>query len=321
MEMLVVDDCGTPVTAQSGSAVVQATFSNGDPALNMVHTANGRWSGTWQPRSGNPGTNVRVRITAFQAFGSGKTIGGQIDLTASLTSGAKTPLPLSVLNGASFLDTSTLAPGVLISVFGRALADSSVSGMTPLPTDLAGTQVSLGGRPLPLLYASDGQVNAQVPYDLSVNTQLQLQVKRGTALSVPQSLTVAPAQPAIFTLDQSGRGQGAIVNANNVVVDASAPAAIGDTVVIYCTGLGPVSPALTAGTSAPSTTLSRTTNPVTVTIGGQPAVVQFAGLTPGFAGLYQVNALVPDGASSGNTVPVVLEVAGQASPPVTMAVK
>jgi uncharacterized protein (TIGR03437 family) len=320
MEMLVVDDCATPITRSSGAAV-QATFSNGDPAVAMVHTANGRWSGTWQPRSGNPGGSVRVRITAFQAFANGKVLADQIDLNASLTSGARTPLPLSVLNGASFQDTATLAPGVLISVFGSALADARASGAIPLPTDLAGTQVSLGGRLLPLLFASDGQVNAQIPYDLSVNTQLQLQVKRGVALSVPQSLTVAPAQPAIFTLDQSGRGQGVIVNTNNIIVDAKAPAAIGDTVVIYCNGLGPVSPPVAAGVPAPSSPLSQTTTPVTVTIGDKPATVQFAGLTPGFAGLYQVNATVPDTAPSGNAVPVVLQVAGQVSPPVTVAIR
>jgi uncharacterized protein (TIGR03437 family) len=321
IEMLVVDDCGTPLTPQSGGAAVQASFSNGDPALTMVHTAGGKWSGTWQPRNGTPGSTVRVTITAFQALAGGKVLGEQIDLTAGLTSGAKGPLPLSVLNGASFLDTASLAPGVLISIFGSGLASSSTSGTTPLPTDLAGTQVTLGGQALPLLYASDGQVNAQVPYDLSVNTELQLQVKRGTSLSVPQSLTVAPAQPAIFTLDQAGHGQGAILNVNNAVVDAGAPAAPGDTVVIYCTGLGAVTPAVSAGVPTPTTSLSVTVSPVTVTIGGQPATVQFAGLSPGYAGLYQINAVVPAGVTPGNAVAVVLQTAGQISPPVTMAVR
>jgi len=320
LEMLVVDNCGSPMTVQSGG-LVSASFSNHDLALSLVHTTAGKWSGTWQPRNGTPGSTVQVTVTAFLPISNGKFLAGQVDLTAALTNGANVPLPSKVSNGASFLDTASLAPGVLISVFGTGLASSSISGTSPLPTDLAGTQVTLGNQPLPLLYASDGQVNAQVPYGLAVNTQLQLQVKRGATLSVPQSLTVAPAQPAVFTLDQSGAGQGAIVNAGNVIVDAQAPASSGDTVVIYCTGLGAVSPAVPAGVPAPTTSLSQTTNPVTVSIGGQPAQVAFAGLTPGYAGLYQINAVVPAGVSAGDAVPVVLQVAGQVSPAVTMSVK
>jgi adhesin/invasin len=170
------------------------------------------------------------------------------------------------------------------------------------------------------LYASDGQVNAQVPYSLAVNTQLQLQVKRGTSFSVPQALTVAPADPAVFTVNQRGQGQGAIVNLQNQIVDANAPAAAGDTVVIYGTGLGPVTPPVPAGTAAPSSPLSQAA-PVSVTIGGIAAQVAFAGLSPGFAGLYQINVVVPPGVAPGPQVPVVLTVAGQTSPPVTIAVK
>jgi len=62
-------------------------------------------------------------------------------------------------------------------------------------------------------------------------------------------------------------------------------------------------------------------NPVTVTIGGVDAAVLFAGLAPGFAGLYQLNVVVPGGVSAGDAVPVVVSVAGQASPPVTLAVQ
>jgi uncharacterized protein (TIGR03437 family) len=64
-----------------------------------------------------------------------------------------------------------------------------------------------------------------------------------------------------------------------------------------------------------------TANPVTVTIGGLDAAVQFAGLAPGFAGLYQLNVVVPGGVAAGDAVPVVVSVAGQASPPVTLAVQ
>jgi uncharacterized protein (TIGR03437 family) len=98
------------------------------------------------------------------------------------------------------------------------------------------------------------------------------------------------------------------------------PATAGETVVIYCTGLGAVNPPVPEGTPPPVSPLSMTVNPVTVTIGGQDAPVQFSGLTPGFPGLYQVNAVVPAGVP-GDAVSLVLTVAGQSSPPVTLAIQ
>lgn len=103
-------------------------------------------------------------------------------------------------------------------------------------------------------------------------------------------------------------------------MDHNAPAAAGDGIVIYCTGLGQVSPAVNAGVPVPASPLSQTTNAVTVTIGGHPAPVSFAGLAPGFTGLYQVNATVPSGLTPNDAEPLTLQVAGQISPPVTMAV-
>jgi uncharacterized protein (TIGR03437 family) len=100
----------------------------------------------------------------------------------------------------------------------------------------------------------------------------------------------------------------------------SAPATAGDALVIYCTGLGAVSPAVPAGTAAPSSTLSWTTGTVSVTLGGQPAHVLFSGLAPTYAGLYQVNAIVPAGIAPGSDVPVVLSVGGVSSPPVSVAI-
>jgi len=97
-------------------------------------------------------------------------------------------------------------------------------------------------------------------------------------------------------------------------------ATAGDTLVIYCTGLGEVNPSIVAGTPAPVSPLSHTVNTVTATMGGIAANVQFAGLTPGFAGLYQVNAVVPTGVTPGNQVPLILTAAGQSSVAVTIAV-
>ena len=96
------------------------------------------------------------------------------------------------------------------------------------------------------------------------------------------------------------------------------PATIGETVIVYCTGLGIVSPAVTEG--VPPTTASMTVNPVTATIGGLNAPVSYAGVTPGDPGLYQVNVIVPSGIATGDSVPVQITIAGQSSQTVTMSV-
>jgi uncharacterized protein (TIGR03437 family) len=168
---------------------------------------------------------------------------------------------------------------------------------------MTGTSVFMSGRTLPLYFVSPGQINAQVPFDLNVNTQHQIQVRSGITASQPIYVDVAPAQPAIF----------AIV--------PQTPAHTGDVLVIYASGMGPVNPQIPTGAAASLTTLSTVTNQVQVTIGGQTVPVAFAGLAPGFVGLYQINTTVPEGVSPGNAVPVVISVAGQTGPPATIAVQ
>jgi adhesin/invasin len=135
---------------------------------------------------------------------------------------------------------------------------------------------------------------------------------------------VAEAQPAVFSQNQSGQGAGAIVvikaNGDEFLNTPAAPANVGDALAIYGSGLGAVTPPVQAGAAAPLPA-AQTNNPVTVTIGGQNAQVLFAGLAPGYAGLYQVNVVVPPGIAPGASVPVVLSVAGASSPPVTVAIQ
>ena len=92
-----------------------------------------------------------------------------------------------VFNAASFVPDTLVAPGSLVTIFGNKLATGStgLTGQQPFPSELGGTQVLLGGVSLPLLYASDGQINAQAPYDLPLNVPTQLVVRRPAALSIP----------------------------------------------------------------------------------------------------------------------------------------
>jgi uncharacterized protein (TIGR03437 family) len=311
----VVDDCGNPDL----SGTVTATFSNGDPQLALVSAKNGNWTGTWQVNNANASA---VAITV-NADNPSLNISGSTSVSGSLQSSANAPVMAAggVLNAASFLPSAPLSPGTIVSIFGSNLANGSASASKlPLGTQLSGTQVVIGGMEAPLLYADQGQINAIIPYGLQVNTNTQVIVLQGNAYTSPQSITLAPAQPGFFTVTQNGTGQAIVIAPNGKLAQPGNPAKAGDEVVFYGVGLGGVTPTVVAGAAASSSPLMTVSAAVSLTIGGHTASVKFAGLTPGFAGLYQVNALVPAGVT-GNSVPVVLTVAEQPSPTVTMAVQ
>ena len=319
LEAKIVDDCGQPMV----SGAVTATFTNNDPPLSFSSLHDGRWSATWAPRGA---TQVGI---ALDARTTAPVLKGSVAITGVLTANPDPPQVASggVLNAASYALQAPLAPGALVSIFGAKLSQANGSANAlPLVSQMNGTTVSIAGRPLPLLFTSDGQVNAMLPYDLAGNTALPLIVQRGTSLSIPEAVTIAAAQPAIFTQDLSGKGQGIVVAVNadgsQYFPQPGSPASAGAVLVIYCAGLGAVQPSIGAGLPAGFSPLSATSNPVTVSIGGVDAPVLFAGLTPGFTGLYQVNAMVPAGVTPGSAVPITVTVSGQTSPGnVTIAIQ
>ena len=217
-----------------------------------------------------------------------------------------------------------VAPGSLVSIFGAGLSDSNQAASTvPLPVALGTTSLTLGGFPLPLIHAFPLQVDAQIPWELTGQTQAQLAIVtddlNGNTVSVP----LAPFSPGIYSADGSGAGQGAIlINGTPNLAAPGHPARRGlDYIDIFATGLGPVSNQPATGAPAPALPLAQTINTVSVAIGGVPAKVAFAGLAPGWVGLYQVNLQVPANAPAGDAVAVALSVGGVASNPVTMAVQ
>jgi uncharacterized protein (TIGR03437 family) len=178
------------------------------------------------------------------------------------------------------------------------------------------------GTKVPLIYAANGQVNFQVPWELAGQSQASLTATVNGHTSTAQNVSLAPFAPGIFSTNAQGFGQGAILDSAYKLVDTSNPATPGSTVVlIYCTGLGAVSNQLASGAPSPSNPPATTTTTPTVTIGGAPAQVFFSGLAPGFVGEYQVNALVPPNSAAGDAVPVMISISGKTSNTVTMAVK
>jgi uncharacterized protein (TIGR03437 family) len=319
LEVFVMDDCAAPMA--SGSVV--ASFTNGDPPLNLSSVQPGRWSGTWPARNARP-SGMTISVRALQPD---KRIEGSAQVSGSLQEASDVPIVSAggVVSAVSF-DGGSQGPGSYVAIFGQKLSEGlGVASSLPLQLRMRGTEVFMSGRTIPILFTSEGQVNAMVPFELKPNGRHQVIVRRGHCMSVPEPLEILLARPAVFSVDGSGKGQGHVYKAGSsgefVLAQPGSPAAAGDPVVLYASGLGQVDPAVESGAAAPSGVVSRTLSTVGVTIGGKSAVVQFSGLAPGFAGLFQVNALVPEGVAPGETVPVVVSAAGQSSPPVTMAVK
>jgi uncharacterized protein (TIGR03437 family) len=211
-----------------------------------------------------------------------------------------------------------LAPGSLVSIYGQWLAAATCSATAlPLSASLGGASVLVGGKPLPLVYVSAAQINAQLPADVPAG-RASASVTCGGLLSDSIDFDVVASAPALF---QVGQNRGAILNQDYSLNTADKPAARGSAVIIYATGQGQVTPAVTDGEPAGADPLSVTPTNPTVTIGGVAAPVLFSGLAPGFVGLWQVNATVPATAPTGSSVPVRLTMGSVASSEVTMAVR
>ena len=242
------------------------------------------------------------------------------------TAAVVNPPPVLTLNGTVNDATykTPVTPGSIAAVFGTNLSNGQASSAepTPMPTTLAQSSFSVGGVAAPLYFVSPTQVNLQVPWELAGQSQTSIVDTVGGNASNTQTVPLAPFSPGIFTIDLSGSGQGAIlVSGTTNLASPGTPASRSGYISIYCTGLGPVSNQPATGVAAGSNPLSYTATLPTVSIGGVNAVVSYAGLAPGFAGLYQVNAIVPAAATPGNAIPVVLTIGNVASNGVTIAVQ
>jgi uncharacterized protein (TIGR03437 family) len=216
--------------------------------------------------------------------------------------------PLGVTSAASFAPAGNpIAPGEFIALFGSGLAKSLQTANVPYPTTLNGVTVSINGKLAPLYFVSSGQINAIVPYSTTGPTAT-IVVQNG-ANSNTVTVPVAATAPGVFTADQSGSGIGAMrhTDATATIIDAGHPAAPGETIQIYLTGMGAVNPAVADGTAGTITTLYQTISDVVVLVAGQPATVSFKGLAPGFPGLYQFNVTLPTFLGSTGTLPLAVQ--------------
>jgi hypothetical protein len=187
--------------------------------------------------------------------------------------------------------------GSVIAIYGERLTSGSTfeSPVTPLPRKIAGTRVEVNGRPIPLFYASPGQVNAQLPFDLQPGATAELAVYSVNLASEKIGVRIVDVSPALFS-------------------GARLP---GSAVVVYATGLGAINGTIPAGTAPPVEPLLRTTATPTVFVNNREAAVTFSGLAPALVGVYQINAQLPAGLADG-PLSIQISIRGQGSNSLTI---
>jgi uncharacterized protein (TIGR03437 family) len=177
---------------------------------------------------------------------------------------------------------SGMSPGALALVNGSLLGLNPAISQAPLPRSLANNFIAVEGVRAALAFTTSGQMEMQVPWDIPLGDATVVVSVNGTMSNSFHSIMLATA-PAIF----------AITHGDGTPITSGSPAAAGEVVVIYMTGLGAVDTEPDLGAPAPSTILANTTITPQVSLGNVPLKVLFSGLTPGIAGIYQVNAVLP----------------------------
>lgn len=233
-------------------------------------------------------------------------------------------IPIPVINSNGVTDAAALlagrpvAPGSYITIKGAGLSEVTRVYSTPgLPVSLSNVSVTFDsldrrisevGR---LHFVSDGQINVQVPWEFSNQTTVKMKVINNGIRTAVIDVPLAEYAPGFFEIDDaaSGRKLVAALDQGYGLITGANPAQRGKVVQLFLNGLGRVTNTPATGEPAVAPPLSETFTKPTVTIGGRPASVEFAGLTPNSVGLYQVNVIVPEDAPSG-LQPIKLSIGG-----------
>jgi uncharacterized protein (TIGR03437 family) len=230
-----------------------------------------------------------------------------------------------IVNAVSYA-VGAIAPGELISIFGSGFAAATLQSNAPengrMPWVLGRTKVLFDGYPGAIVSMTPAQINVFVPYWVQPGKSTTVTVQTDATVSAPQQVPVADAAPGLATTDQTGSGQGAILNQDASLNFAGNPAARGSVISLFGTGEGLVAPQLLSGDLSISTPFSTPVGTVAVTIGGQPAEITYAGAAPlAPIGIFQINVKIPAAVTTGPAA-VTVSVGGIATPKtVTVAVR
>jgi uncharacterized protein (TIGR03437 family) len=260
------------------------------------------------PLVGQPGAVFTRTLDMFysqNAFIS-LTVSGFTVLSGNYDASVAPPNIQTVVSAADGSDA--VAPGGLVTVWGSQLSPVNIATReVPVPTALGDSCLTVNGVPVPMLFASPNQINAQLPFEVEGATTMVLHTPGGTSNNF--DFTVLSAAPSVFRSGVAGplNGLPTVVRAkNNQLVTPADPIHRGEAIVIYATGLGRTLPAVATGFAASTNPLPVAIDQPNVSLGGLSLPLYYAGLAPGEVGVYQINALVPGWAPTGMKVPLTI---------------
>lgn len=352
----------SPIISTSITPVTLSGFAGGSkPSTTVSFTNVG--SGTLAITGASGSSSTGNFLSATAASGSSITItanpgnlspglySGTVTLTSNAANNSQISIPVlltvetagtPLIYSSGIVNIGTYAadggaPGEIMAIFGDQLAAAGTlatnPGLPPLATTLGQTQVLVNGTPAPLYFVSSGQINFQLPYEVPLGQVTSVQVVANGKPGNLRPVNVVASVPRLLIWPGITGNYSIAVNQDYSLVLPSSitigsyvshPAKVGDTVTIYCTGLGETTPGAVTGAAASSTTLESIPN-VSVTFGGgfngNPVTVPayFAGLTPTAVGLYQVNVTIPPGITPGDLTALTV-IDGVASNPAYIAV-
>jgi uncharacterized protein (TIGR03437 family) len=310
--------------------------SSADP-VTITATAATTSGGDWlsvTPTEGDTPANLTVSINpsglAPGVYQGQVTIASPVDgatpitTLVSVTITQPKPAITTVGNGASF-GAGPIAPGEVLVITGSRLGGNDLVGANlesdELPTELDGVKVYFSGYEAPLLYVSGSQLSVIVPYEIAGRDKTDLVIEYRGNRSDPITVDVADAAPGIFL---SGEGVAAALNEDRTVNSAANGAAPGSVIVLYATGAGLTTPDSVTGarSTMPFDQLPKPKLPVTVTVDGRTADLQYSGAAPEMpAGVIQLNVVLPADLPHGEAVPVVLKIGDRESPAASIYIK
>ena len=300
-----VTQCQTGLTVQTTTCTT-STSTSGTSSSSSQTCTTATHSLTQPP-------NTFSRTLAMLQDGSALinvTTSGITILSPNYAAAVAPPQITSVVSAADFM--SAAAPGGLITVFGTALSPTNqATSQIPVPTALASSCLTVNGEPMPLIFVSPTQVNAQMPFQAIGNVVMVVHTPGGVSPNF--NLVVQPTAPAVFLSGSAGPLTNlptVLRGSTDLLVTDSNPVHIGDTLTIYLTGMGAVSPLVQNGTPGPQSPPANAINLPVVTLGGAELNVQYAGLAPGEVGVYQINVTVPASAPQGLNVPLAITQTG-----------
>jgi endo-1,4-beta-xylanase len=232
-------------------------------------------------------------------------------LLAAMATSVPTLTSSGIVNAAGY-QSGSIAPGEIVAIFGAGIGPdkpvpATLTSSNLISTTAAAAQVMFGNYAAPILYAGPSQINAVVPFEVVPGQTVEVTVTNNGQSSTPVSIPVTQAVPAIFNI---GGTQAAVLNQDLTINGVNNPAPPGSVIVVYATGGGLLSAPVQDG-QLPTTLIN--VADTTLTVGGQPAAIEFAGLAPGFSGVLQINATLPAGITPGPSVPIILTISGTSS--------